>query len=1306
MLCRAIILLAAGLLAPPHPTSAHNGTVGYAVPVEHIALDGDFGDWPEDAAPHPVALHTHRDTLKDAADFSCTARFGYNAGENALYVAIAIVDDEVVIDDSVGATWSEQEFFLLVVDQTHPRGNAELSSFQLVGDTYTVGDFGDEKIALADAEVAIGRERGRRRYEWRVDIGKKSAGAVQLRPGAVLGVNVQITDHDSTRTGLQWAPGNISRAVGTGDLLLTTADPPWGRLAISASWAGGAPLQRGKVEIQSLVDSALWLRAATDRQGRAAVRLPPGAYALRAPGVRDTVELVAGQEQALSLELPPPQGTIAGSGPGTAVPAGSGQVRPAGAGTRQSLWRHFGLADGLPGSSVQRLLRDRRGHLWIGTQSAGAIRYDGTEFVQFTAEDGLAHDQIQAIAEDAAGDLWFGTVGGGVSRYDGQTFRTFTTQDGLASDTVWTLASDARNHLWFGTAGGVSRYDGQDFTHYGPEQGWSIGHVSTIVEDAAGDLWFITADEGVIGYQRGTAPRLVYYTDEDGLGTSWGNASAAAHPEDGVWIGTQLGIKRLADGQITALDNMTQVAGWTWWWTPQILTDARGDLWWHQGHLVARYDGQHLAEFTSDSGLSSNEIWAIAADGQGGLWCGYKGGGLSYYEAARLRNFTSDDGLTGNRVYDVLEDRQGRVWAGSFALDLFDGRRFAQFEELIGIRGLSEDAAGNLWIGANVGAYRYDGTRVEKIEIKGGVSDPGVKRIATDSQGHIWFTSWFGAARYDGTTTTDFTVADGLPSNRVTYILEDRQDRMWFATGDKGVSRYDGQRFTNFTVADSLATDGVGSILEDRQGLLWFGTGKGLSRYDGQTWQTFTTADGLSSDNITGLMQDRRGRLWISTWGGGVNLYDGQIFQHLLQADGLGSNVTMNISQGPSGDVWISTYGGATRYQPSQVPPTIRLLNATSDRAHGPVAALALPTTQDYLLIEFQGTSFTTRAERMVYYYRLRGHQDDWRPTRQRQVTYRDLPAGDYIFEIQAVDRDLNYSEPAQLRIAVRPPYGQYALFAGFGLALFGLALATGYGLRQRRQARRAERALLQELEDELQTARELQMSLMPTGSPKIPSLDIAGHCQTVNHVGGDFFQYFERDGSIALCLADVTGHAMEAAVPVMMFSGVLKSQMELGESLETLFTRLNHTLYGALERRTFVCFAMGELSLGPDRRLRLANSGCPYPYHYRAASDELVELQIDAFPLGIRPAAAYNAVETSLDAGDYLIFCSDGLIEAANPSAEIFGFERTAAEIASGCRAQLSADALIERLIGTIQAFAGDEPQGDDMTCVVMRME
>jgi sigma-B regulation protein RsbU (phosphoserine phosphatase) len=242
-------------------------------------------------------------------------------------------------------------------------------------------------------------------------------------------------------------------------------------------------------------------------------------------------------------------------------------------------------------------------------------------------------------------------------------------------------------------------------------------------------------------------------------------------------------------------------------------------------------------------------------------------------------------------------------------------------------------------------------------------------------------------------------------------------------------------------------------------------------------------------------------------------------------------------------------------------------------------------------------------------------------------------------------------------------------------------------------------------LESELQTAHDLQMGLMPSTPPGIEGVELAGRCVPANHVGGDFYQFHHRPEVLSIAMADVTGHAMEAAIPVVMFNGVLQTQMESDPVLEELLPRLNRSLHRILGERTFVCFAMGQLELR-TRVLRLSNSGCPYPFHYRASTGQVAELRVDAYPLGIRPDTTYPVIEVQLAPGDRVVFCSDGIIEAENVQGELFGFERTADVIRQGCQDDLSAGAVLERLMAEVTAFRGAVAQGDDQTVVVLQVD
>ena len=163
--------------------------------------------------------------------------------------------------------------------------------------------------------------------------------------------------------------------------------------------------------------------------------------------------------------------------------------------------------------------------------------------------------------------------------------------------------------------------------------------------------------------------------------------------------------------------------------------------------------------------------------------------------------------------------------------------------------------------------------------------------------------------------------------------------------------------------------------------------------------------------------------------------------------------------------------------------------------------------------------------------------------------------------------------------------------------------------------------------------------------------------------------------------------------------------QMELGESIEATFRDLNRTMHRNLDKRTFVCFTMGELHLA-TRLLRLSNAGCPYPYHYQAATRQVTELAIGGYPLGVRLDTEYEVLDVQMEPGDRVLFCSDGIVEADNASDEQFGYERTAEAIRQACEDGLSAEATIDRLLAEVAVFKGTAPQSDDMACVVVRVE
>lgn len=265
--------------------------------------------------------------------------------------------------------------------------------------------------------------------------------------------------------------------------------------------------------------------------------------------------------------------------------------------------------------------------------------------------------------------------------------------------------------------------------------------------------------------------------------------------------------------------------------------------------------------------------------------------------------------------------------------------------------------------------------------------------------------------------------------------------------------------------------------------------------------------------------------------------------------------------------------------------------------------------------------------------------------------------------------------------------------------------------IRDVTQQRRAEQERLRysAIERELNLARTIQESLLPSPRPGWPGLDLICASTPAREVGGDLYAYYRLDGEdgaerYAVAVGDVTGKGMPAALLMAVSLASLRSTVGQGLGPAQLLGRLDQVLRDYTARSKQNCALLYlEIERDATTLVRAANAGGIAPLLRRA--DGSVELlDIGGMPLGggWGGQLGYAELTVLLAPGDLLLLVSDGVVEAMNSLAEIFGFERLEATLAAG--PSVSAEVLLGYVQAAVARFVGASEPHDDMTIVVIR--
>jgi len=479
-----------------------------------------------------------------------------------------------------------------------------------------------------------------------------------------------------------------------------------------------------------------------------------------------------------------------------------------------------------------------------------------------------------------------------------------------------------------------------------------------------------------------------------------------------------------------------------------------------EGGGLCRLKPSRFQTYGVKEGLASDQVMAVCAARDGGMWVGTDGDGLDHIKDGQVRHYGLNEGLGNGHVWSVTQDRQGTVWAGTWdGIYKLEGEKFIGLSDgqTIGWQAMAtyEDTDGSLWIGQQAFG--------------------GITRLHQGERSVI---------KIPGTSAT----------LDVRAIVRDHAGNLWVGTSEDGLFRLKDGEFTHFSRNDGLGSDTIWCLHVDAQGVLWVGTCRGgLSRWHDGRFVTWTTKNGLINNVICQIQEDDRGDLWLGSYGGIFRIDKRELSAaepaerihcvgYTLE-DGLPSvecqgGFQPSSYKSPDGRLWFPTTKGLVVVDPQKIgwnsrPPAVVIEDVITDGKPGSQSGglneseIGLPTTMSIppgnKRIEFQYTALSFSAPYGVHFkYRLEGLEKDWEDAgTRRAAVYSRLPPGDYHFHVIACNGDGVWNETgASLAVAALPFFWETKWFLVLN-TLAGLAIVISIARysERRRMHRRLEAA-------------------------------------------------------------------------------------------------------------------------------------------------------------------------------------------------------------------------------------------------------
>lgn len=329
------------------------------------------------------------------------------------------------------------------------------------------------------------------------------------------------------------------------------------------------------------------------------------------------------------------------------------------------------------------------------------------------------------------------------------------------------------------------------------------------------------------------------------------------------------------------------------------------------------------ASSKTDTLKFTSGIRAIFQDSKGNYWFGSLQEGVAVYNGESFKYFTSNEGLSDNQIHSIQEDKQGIIWFDTqTGISTYNGTTISNrikannknSQNVFPIQSNKHKTSewmksdNDLWFeaGNKAGVYRYDGQELHYLKLPPQkVLNPYdnlfvVTDISKGKNNMIWFSTYASVFGYNG---REFTVINNktlgfenkIETLHIRSVYEDSKGRLWLGNNGIGVLLKEGDSVINFSKKHRLihpnskrngekspqgTLEHVFIIAEDNKGNIWFGDrDAGIWKFNGEEFENYTKKDGLKNDFVLSIYEDRNSKLWFGMADGSLYKFNGKTFE-------------------------------------------------------------------------------------------------------------------------------------------------------------------------------------------------------------------------------------------------------------------------------------------------------------------------------------------------------------------------------------------------------------------------------------------